>query len=211
MIKRLEGALRHATSLAKKLDRLKTKLDKIVQSEGIVVDDESQDYTHYVDNKSGFSVDVDKMLIKASKANSCPEREKCVLLLLDEMHIRQQLVFDKHSGSIIGYVNISEIVNHLAEFEERVSNDTPSPKIAKTMTVFMVQGLFSSLQFPYPHFPGTDVSGEMLYDPFWEAVRRIENCGLKVCHTILTIQVFSNVMIGAWCYNGWLQCQLTSG
>jgi len=128
-----------------------------------------------------FSADVDKM---ASKANSCPEREKCVLILLDEMHIRQQLVFDKHSGSIIGYVNISEVVNHLAEFEERVSNDILRPKIAKTMMVFMVRGLFNSLQFPYAHFPCADISGEMLYDPFWEAVRRIENCGLKVCHTI---------------------------
>jgi len=62
-----------------------------------------QDYTHYVDTKPGFSVDIDKMLIEALKANSCPQREKCVLLLLDEMHIRQQLIFNKHSGSIIGY------------------------------------------------------------------------------------------------------------
>ena len=55
------------------------------------------------------------------------------------------------------------------------------PKLAKTMMVLMVQGLFSSLQFPYAQFPCTDITGDMLYDPFWEAVRRIEACGLKVC------------------------------
>ena len=75
----------------------------------------------YTDTQSGFSVDVDEMLIKALRANSCPEQQNCVLLLLDEMHIRQQLVFDKHSGSISGYVNNSEIVNHLTEFEGNAS------------------------------------------------------------------------------------------
>lgn len=65
-----------------------------------------QDYTHYVDAKPGFSSEVDKLLIKASKVGSCPERDKCVLILLDEMHIREQLVFDKHSGAIIGYANV---------------------------------------------------------------------------------------------------------
>ena len=147
-----------------------------------------QDYTHYVDAKPGFSLDVDKLLIKASKVDSCPERDKCVLILLDEMHIREQLVFDKHSGAIIGYANISKIVSHLAEFERRVNNSnenddqvSSSPKLAKTMMVFMVRGLFNSLQFPYAQFPCADITGEMLYDPFWEAVRRIEACGLKVC------------------------------
>ncbi len=45
------------------------------------------------------------------------------------------------------------------------------------MMVFMVRGLFSSLKFPYAQFPCVDLSGDLLYDPFWEAVR---NCGLKV-------------------------------
>ena len=48
------------------------------------------------------------------------------------------------------------------------------------MMVFMVRGLFSSLQFPYAQFACADITGDMLYDSFWEAVRRIETCGLKV-------------------------------
>ncbi len=34
------------------------------------------------------------MLVDAAKVNSCPEREKYVILLLDEMHLRQDLVYD---------------------------------------------------------------------------------------------------------------------
>lgn len=145
-----------------------------------------QDYTHYEEAKLGFSSDIDRMLINAAQVKTCPAREKYVILLLDEMHIREHLIFDKHSGAITGYANISDIVTHLAEFESQVDADdsdqqsSESHKLAKTMMVFMVWGLFSSLQFPYAQFACADITGEMLYDPFWEAVRRIEACGLKV-------------------------------
>ena len=44
----------------------------------------------------------------------------------------------------------------------------------------MVKGLFTSLKFPYVHFPCVDISGEMLFDPFWKAVYRLERMGFKV-------------------------------
>ena len=48
------------------------------------------------------------------------------------------------------------------------------------MFVFMVRGLFTHLEFPYAQFPCKDVSGELLFDPFWEAVYCLERNGLKV-------------------------------
>ena len=48
------------------------------------------------------------------------------------------------------------------------------------MVMFMVRGLFNSLQFPYAQFPCNDLCGDQTYDPMWEAIWRIENCGLKV-------------------------------
>ena len=57
-----------------------------------------RDYTHYADIKSGFSVEVDRQLIDAAQIRTSDERRKCVVLLLDEMHIREDLVFDKTSG-----------------------------------------------------------------------------------------------------------------
>ena len=104
-----------------------------------------QDYTHYVEAKLGFSSDVDRMLINAAQISTCPAREKCAILLLDEMHIREQLIFDKHSGAMIGYTNISDIVTHLNDFESQVDasddeGNEQSHKLAKTMMVFIVRG-----------------------------------------------------------------------
>lgn len=144
-----------------------------------------RDYTHYVQAGNGFSNGVDQMVANAAKIGSCPEREKHVILLLDEMHIRQDLVFDKNTCAMIGFSSLGDINDHLLKFEQSLdSSDPPSPKLAKTMMVFMVRGLFSKLQFPYAQFPCTDLSGELLYQPFWEAVGRLEACGFKVSHTM---------------------------
>ena len=48
------------------------------------------------------------------------------------------------------------------------------------MLVIMVRGLFTKLQYPYAQFPSVKISGDQIFDPFWEAVYRIERCTLKV-------------------------------
>ena len=115
-----------------------------------------------------------------ARITTCPKREKYVVLLLDEMHIRDDLVYDKHSGKMIGFANLGEVNNHLSQYEESLQGDMAAgPQVAKTMVVFMVRGLFSKLQFPYAQFPCHTLAGSQMYDPFWEAVGRLENCGFK--------------------------------
>ena len=41
------------------------------------------------------------MLVCAVKVGFCPRREKYVILLIDEMHVREDLVYDKHTGDNI--------------------------------------------------------------------------------------------------------------
>ena len=56
-----------------------------------------RDYTHYIKVATGFSTEVDQMLIHAAEVGSCPQCEKYVILI-DEMHICEDLVYDKHTG-----------------------------------------------------------------------------------------------------------------
>ena len=140
-----------------------------------------RDYTHYVKAQVGFSSEVDGMLIQA--VNECEDKElaQYVLLLIDEMHVRENLVFDKHSGDLIGFTNLGDINQHMIEFEHALNEDSSPPVLANSMTVFMVRGLFNKLRFAHAQFPCMSISGDLLYDPFWEAVYRAERCGLKVC------------------------------
>ena len=61
-----------------------------------------RDYTHYADATPGFSHKVDEMLMESAQVKACPERNKCVLLLLDEMHIREELVYDNIPANSLG-------------------------------------------------------------------------------------------------------------
>jgi len=155
-----------------------------------------RDYVHYADASVGFSSAVDRMLMQAAKVDTCPEREKCVLLLLDEMHVREDLIYDKHSGALVGFANLGSITMHLLNFEkEIVGEKPPSTQLAKTVMVFMVRGLFNNLQFPYAQFACGDLCGEQLFDPFWEAIRRVETCCLKVCVCFYFAEAFMELLL----------------
>ena len=51
-----------------------------------------RDYTHFAKAESRFSTAVGEQLIEAARTTTCPEWQKCVVLLMDEMHIREDLV-----------------------------------------------------------------------------------------------------------------------
>lgn len=84
------------------------------------------------------------------------------------------------TGAVIGYTNLGEINSHLATFERSLFEGITKEPLANSMLVIMVRGLFTHLQFPYAQFPCTSLCGDQLFAPFWEAVCRIERCGLKV-------------------------------
>ena len=53
------------------------------------------------------------------------------------------------------------------------------PTIAKSMMIFMVRGLICKLNFPYVQFACADLSGDLLIDPVWEAISRLERQGSR--------------------------------
>ena len=60
-----------------------------------------RDYTHYMTTTVGFSREVDNCLMEAIKIDTCPEREKYVAIIMDELHLKEDLVYDKHTGKNI--------------------------------------------------------------------------------------------------------------
>ena len=138
-----------------------------------------RDYSYISPTSIGFSNQVDQQLMEAANIAECEKFQKCVLLLVDEVHIKEDLVFDKHSGELLGYINLGETNNQLLDLERLVSDDQ-NQELASSIIVIMVRGLFTRLCFPYAQFSASTLSGDLLYDPIWEAVSRIEFCGFKV-------------------------------
>lgn len=139
-----------------------------------------RDYTHCFDAGIGFSDEVDKMLIEVANLPTCEEYQKYIGILIDEMHIKEELVYSKNKGCLTGFANLGDINEHLLKYEKALSSGDESKDLAKTMMVFMVRSLFTSLQFPYAMLPCCNISGELLHQPLWECIFRLERCGFKV-------------------------------
>ena len=141
-----------------------------------------RDYTHWIKGEAGFQASVNRQLIK--EANIREEKDEYITLVFDEMKVREDLVFDKHSCRLVGFVNLGEINNTLNTFEQQCK-DGEQPiinegAVATHMLVFMIRGLFTSLEFVFAQFPTNGVTGDALFPIVWEAIRNIEECGLKV-------------------------------
>lgn len=90
-------------------------------------------------------------------------------------------MYDKQTGNLIGYTDLGEVNNHLLTFQRMVESEGSKPaQPAKSMLTFMVKGLFTALKFPYVQFSSTKLTGDCLFQLFWEVVKRLERIGLRV-------------------------------
>ena len=69
------------------------------------------DYTHYYQKCTRFSEEVDQMLANLS------DWKRHVTLVLDEMKVKESIVYNKHQTKVIGLVNLGDTSDHLDQLE----------------------------------------------------------------------------------------------
>ena len=99
---------------------------------------------------------------------------------MDEVHIKSNLVYDKHNGSLVGFVNLGDTNNKLLQFENSMCGKESQQDAASSMLVFMVRGIFCKLNYPYVQFSCKALSGDLMFDLVWEAISRLELMGFRV-------------------------------
>ena len=125
-------------------------------------------------------MEVNQQLHKEAKLNDLQESRKFCAIVVDEMKIKENLIYDKFSGEIIGFTQLGEINNELLKLERDCKSDMDHPPLAKNLLVLMVRGIFFKLDFPYAHFASESATADILHPIIWEAVRQIESIGVKV-------------------------------
>ena len=71
-----------------------------------------RDHTHYFKNQPGFLPELNQQVQKESSIDSLSESKRYVALLIDEMKIKEELVYDKHTGQVVGFTSLGDINNH---------------------------------------------------------------------------------------------------
>ena len=96
-------------------------------------------YKNAIRQHVGFNESVTDELIKI--ASSLLEGyQRCVVLSFDEIKIQENLVFDKYTGDLIGYVDLEDIELNHSTFQD--INDLGTHAL-----VYYVRGIESDLKF----------------------------------------------------------------
>ena len=59
-------------------------------------------------HETGIQKEALQQLIEVSGVGDGPHRNRLVALVMDEMRIKEDVVYNHHSGQIVGFTNIGE-------------------------------------------------------------------------------------------------------
>lgn len=77
-----------------------------------------------------------------------------VVLIMDEMKVQENLVYDRTGQRLHGFVNLGDVNSDLVALESELCSDkNPSDNIASHVLTLMIRGIFFNLEFPYANFP----------------------------------------------------------
>lgn len=127
-----------------------------------------REYKHVDSPSEGFQPHIIQEL--QSQASKLDLNHRYVALLHDEMSVRQDLVYDKRSGELVGFVNINSW-----DFDH-----IQPERLATHVLVFYAVGINSTLKQSIGYFGTRSATADNLYPLFWAAVRVLEKCGFKV-------------------------------
>ena len=101
-------------------------------------------------------------------------------LMMDEMTIRENIVFDTKSGNLIGFVNLSQTEEEIERLDQ--DQDSYTPQAAKKVLVYMAKGLVSkkAAKQVVGIFGVTNANAMQIYDRTWSVIEHLELAGLKV-------------------------------
>ena len=125
-----------------------------------------RDYKNYIRPQQGFNPEIVQELIEKTKQFS--DAERYFVLALDEMKIQEDLVWDKHTGELIGFVDLGDRELNNAAFKGKV--DT----LASHVLVFLLRSVVNPIKFSFANFATTSASSFQLFPLFWKAIGILE-------------------------------------
>ena len=108
------------------------------------------------------------------------------------MQIKEDVVWDKHTGELIGYVDLEDLMwdKHTGELIGYVDLGDPDlsyatlkkpDEVASHILVFLLRSIVNPLTFTLANFATSNVKAIQLFPLYWKDVNIVEdNCNLQV-------------------------------
>ena len=94
--------------------------------------------TYFFPPKAGFQEDVESQLVKNVRPKSLKEWEKFVIIVFDEMKIKEG---HKYNNQLVGFVTLDDVPNCFVDLERKCSSSALAVTIATHMLVLMLRGV----------------------------------------------------------------------
>ena len=135
-----------------------------------------RDYKNYFKPKAGINQENIEDL--RGKTLNYSELQRYVAIVMDEMKVQSNLVFDKYSGDLIGFIDLGDPMTNFANLQEE---DT----LASHALAFLVRGMCADLRHVIAYFFTGNVTSFQLMPMFWKVVSTLElSLKLMVCAAV---------------------------
>ena len=135
-----------------------------------------RNYRNYIKPQTGFDPKIVADLTKRTRNFSDPER--FVSIVIDEMKVQEDLVWDRSTGKLIGFLDLGDTAIN----DSTISDET---KLATHVMVFLVKSIMNPLSFSFAIFATDTASSAQIHSVFWKCVAILEiSCQLKVITTV---------------------------
>ena len=135
-----------------------------------------RDYKNYIRPKQGFNHEIINEL--KNKIKYFSDIERFMVILFDEMKIQENLVWSKHTGDLIGFVDLGDVNLNYATLQE-------TNAIASHVLVFLLRSVVNPFKFSLANFATKNATASQIFPLFWKAVAICETqCAIKVVAAI---------------------------
>ena len=124
-----------------------------------------RDYKSYIKPERGFNPNI--MLVLRHQVKEFSNREKFVVSLMDKMKTQENLVWNKHNGELIGYVDLGDI-------------DLNYATVASHVLVLLIRSIVNRFKFSLADFATDGISASQMFALLWKAISICEKSSLKV-------------------------------
>lgn len=119
-----------------------------------------RDYKNYFKPKA--EINKENIECLREKTKHFTDLQRYVVLVMDEMKIQSNLVFDKVSGDLVGFVDLGDPVTNETFAEEE--------SMATHALAFLVRGLCTDMKHIVSYYFTRDVTSFQIIPIFWKAV-----------------------------------------
>ena len=131
-----------------------------------------RDYKNYIHPKQGFNHEIINEL--KNKIKDFSDIERFMVILFDEMKIQENLVWSKHTGDLIGFVDLGDVNLNYATLQE-------TNTIASHVLAFLLRSVVNPFKFSLANFATRNATASQIFPLFWKAVAICETqCAIKV-------------------------------